>query len=107
LVLAYLLSFIPALQLEDEVSLALRQLGHHLTATTSHLFRAQAASPAELLPGHLQGIHPLLLQEVAPKALAPGLLEKETLGQVRKLGILAGLELAGLTTVCLVIDAYL
>ncbi|WIA41085.1 hypothetical protein OEZ86_004716 [Tetradesmus obliquus] len=68
-------------KLEDEVSLALRQLGHHLTATTSHLFRAQAASAAELLPGHLQGIHPLLLQDSAPTALAPGLLETETLGQ--------------------------
>lgn len=79
-----MLLFLPfsALQLEDEVSLALRQLGHHLTATTSHLFRAQAASAAELLPGHLQGIHPLLLQDSAPTALAPGLLETETLGQV-------------------------
>jgi hypothetical protein len=47
------------MQLEDEVSLALRQLGHHLTATTSHLFRSQASSPADLLPGHVQGIHPL------------------------------------------------
>jgi hypothetical protein len=64
------------------VSLALRQLGHHLTATTSHLFRSQVSSPADLLPGHLQGIHPLLLQETSPKALAPGLLENETFGHV-------------------------
>jgi hypothetical protein len=74
------------MQLEDEMSLALRQLGHHLTATTSHLFRNKP--PAELLPGHLQGIHPLLLQEDAPKPLAPGLLEREALGQVRVLHIL-------------------
>jgi hypothetical protein len=76
----FAISFV--LQLEDEVSLALRQLGHHLTATTSHLFRSQVSSPADLLPGHLQGIHPLLLQVDSPKALTPGLLEKETFGQV-------------------------
>ncbi|KAF6256506.1 hypothetical protein COO60DRAFT_100118 [Scenedesmus sp. NREL 46B-D3] len=68
--------------LEDEVALALRQLGHHLSATTSFLFRTQVSCPAALLPGHLQGMHPLLVHDADPTALAPGLLERRRWGSV-------------------------
>ncbi|KIZ00884.1 hypothetical protein MNEG_7079 [Monoraphidium neglectum] len=70
-------------KLEDEVSLALRSLGHHLTSVASHLLRREGGGGALLpLPGHMQGMHPLLLgpRDVPGSALVPGLVDKEALG---------------------------
>lgn len=73
------------MQLEDEVVAALRQLGHHLSATTSHLFRQQqgtAPAAGAAAPGDLQGIHPLVFQHVPATQIAPGILDKELYNNV-------------------------
>jgi hypothetical protein len=64
-------------QVEDEAAVALRGLGHHLSATAAALFR-QAGRPLPL-PQYLQGLHPLL-QNDKPRsagAIAPGLLNRD------------------------------
>lgn len=74
------------LQLEDEVSAALKKLGHHLSAAASQLWRPGKSS-MQALPDHLQGLHPLLFpgnQEAEPGVMAPGLLDRD-LGGVQVL----------------------
>jgi hypothetical protein len=69
----------PALQLEDEVSTALRLMGQHLSGCASHLWRPGQTN-LQALPSHLQGLHPLLLpsaQAAQPGVVAPGLLDRD------------------------------
>lgn len=68
------------LQLEEEVSTALKHLGQHLSGCASMLWRPGKTSAAAL-PPHLEGLHPLLLhsaQVAEPGVMAPGLLDRDT-----------------------------
>jgi len=74
-----LLSALHAPQVEDEVSAALKKLGHHLSTSASQLWRPGKSS-LEALPKHLEGLHPLLLNSTdmaEPGLVAPGVLDRD------------------------------
>lgn len=74
-----LLFAIHTLQVEDEVSAALKKLGHHLSTSASQLWRPGKSS-LEALPRHLEGLHPLLLNTTdmaEPGLVAPGVLDRD------------------------------
>lgn len=67
------------LQLEDEVSTALKLMGQHLSCSASLLWRPGQTS-LQALPRHLEGLHPLLLPSSRSGGLeevAPGLLDQD------------------------------
>jgi hypothetical protein len=73
-------------QVEDDVSAAVRGMGHHLSAAASALLRRR--TKALPLPQHLRGLHPLAAgvaredKGLQPGAIAPGVFDRDHLHEV-------------------------